>query len=238
MNAPRFRFGLVGPSTDLDARTHAMRGDLADSSLAGKLFAPHYADPMAMTCSLPFASLHDQPRGAQSSELLAGETFMLLDTSGGWAWGWCAHDHYVGYVQAEALAASTGVAPVVGAGDPIEIARSFLGMPYVWGGRGGAGIDCSGLVQRALAGIGVAAPRDSDMQGDALGIALDASEALTRGDLIFFTGHVGMMADNETLIHATRHHGKVVEEPLADVVARFAIKYDGVGIVTRRRIAQ
>jgi cell wall-associated NlpC family hydrolase len=235
MNAPRFRFGLVGPSTDLDARTHAMRGDLADSSLAGKLFAPHYADPLAMVCAVPFASLHDQPCGTQTSELLAGETFMLLDTSGGWSWGWCAYDHYVGYVKADALGAQDD-SSAAEIGDPIEIARGFLDMPYVWGGRGGSGIDCSGLVQRAFAGVGVAAPRDSDMQRDALGFELNANDDLTRGDLIFFTGHVGMMIDSETMIHATRHHGKVVEEPLADVVARFMMKHDGAGIVMRRRI--
>ena len=37
---------------------------------------------------------------APSSELLPGEEFAVLEISGGWAWGYCRHDHYVGYVQA------------------------------------------------------------------------------------------------------------------------------------------
>jgi cell wall-associated NlpC family hydrolase len=218
-----------------DLRRHALRGDLADVALAGDTFAPHYAEAVARACAVPFAAMYDKPDGDQSSELLQDDGFGLLDISGGWAWGYSLHDHYVGYVRADALGAPTGVKPPQVSKDAVEFASQFINMPYVWGGRGGAGIDCSGLIQRGLAAIGISAPRDSDMQQAELGTPLDDNEQLQRGDLIFFPGHVGMMADANTLLHATRHHAKTLLEPLADVVARVAANHQPA-ITARKRI--
>jgi cell wall-associated NlpC family hydrolase len=83
-------------------------------------------------------------------------------------------------------------------------------------------VDCSGLVQVALGMCGVSAPRDSDQQRDALGVAVDPAGPLKRGDLVFFPGHVGFMTSPDHLLHANAHWMAVVEEPLADVVARLA----------------
>lgn len=105
--------------------------------------------------------------------------------------------------------------------DPVDRALQLIGAPYLWGGRGGDALDCSGLVQLVLMLAGHAAPRDSDQQMAALGRALGVDEALQRGDLVFFPGHVGIMADAETLVHANAHWMQVVAEPLADVIARF-----------------
>ena len=107
------------------------------------------------------------------------------------------------------------------AGVPLAAARRFTGAPYVWGGRTPLGVDCSGLVQAALATCGVAAPRDSDQQLQALGVAVDFADRRS-GDLLFFPGHVGMLVDADTLFHANAHWMAVVEEPLADVIARGA----------------
>jgi len=233
----RNSFSLSGPSRALDPRVNAMRGDLADVSLAGKHFSPHYARPVERFCAVLNAPVCDRPEGRQVSELLAGEAFMLLDISGGWAWGYCKHDHYVGYVHADALTeAAQPIAEPLPA-DPVEAANRFLDQPYVWGGRGGAGIDCSGLIQRSLAAIGIAAPRDSDMQMTALGNALPEGAALQRGDLVFFPGHVGMMVDGENLIHATQHFGRTVIEPLADVVGRVDEDHQSP-ILARRRVSK
>jgi cell wall-associated NlpC family hydrolase len=145
---------------------------------------------------------------------------MLLDVTGGWAWGYCAHDHYVGYLVADALGDAGPARAEEPATDAVSAAERFLGMTYLLGGRGGAGIDCSGLVQRSLAAIGVSAPRDSDMQR-ALGETVTGD--LQRGDLISFEGHIGLMLDGDRLIHATAHHGKTAIEPLAEVAARTPI---------------
>ena len=83
--------------------------------------------------------------------------------------------------------------------DYVAVAERFLETPYLWGGRTSEGIDCSGLVQTALAAAGVASPRDSDMQEAGLGepIAIDDPRTtLERGDLVFWKGHVGIMRDS------------------------------------------
>ena len=103
------------------------------------------------------------------------------------------------------------------ADDFVGVAESFLNAPYLWGGRTWLGIDCSGLVQTALREAGIEAPRDSDMQEAALGapVAFDASlTGLERGDLVFWKGHVGVMRDAETLLHANGAAMRVTSEPL------------------------
>jgi len=121
------------------------------------------------------------------------------------------------------------------ADDAVTVAEVFLGMPYLWGGRGADGIDCSGLVQVALGATGIAAPRDTDMQREALGEALAETDRLRRGDIVNFPGHIGLMVDDFRLIHANAYWMSVVIEPLADVVARLAPNHDRP-ILSRRRI--
>jgi cell wall-associated NlpC family hydrolase len=123
--------------------------------------------------------------------------------------------------------------------DYVAVAERFLETPYLWGGRTSEGIDCSGLVQTALIAAGVASPRDSDMQEAALGepVAVDGLEApLKRGDLVFWKGHVGIMRDSATLLHANGWHMRVVSEPLNQTRDRIAV--GGGGKVTSvRRLA-
>ena len=121
-------------------------------------------------------------------------------------------------------------------GDPVAIVEGLIGTPYLWGGRSPLGIDCSGLVQLAFSMAGVSLPRDSDMQarlGSA--VATDASLAgLRRGDLVFWPGHVGVMGDDATLLHANAHHMLVAAEPLR--VAWDRIAATGVTPSSIRRI--
>lgn len=117
--------------------------------------------------------------------------------------------------------------------DVVEVAARLTGTPYRWGGRSGDGIDCSGLVQTALAFTGVAAPRDSDQQAAALGEPIAPGTPLRRGDLVFLPGHVGIMASDTDLLHANAHWMRVLTEPLADVLTR---QPDGRGITALRRL--
>lgn len=122
------------------------------------------------------------------------------------------------------------------AGDFVAVAEGFLGTPYLWGGRTGLGVDCSGLVQQALQAAGIACPRDSDMQETALGEPLgDASDlsGLRRGDLVFWRGHAGIMIDPERLLHANAFHMRTVIEPVAETAARIA-RTDGPVTSIRR----
>lgn len=223
-----------------------------------------------------------------ASQLLPGEGFAVLDIAAGWAWGYCLHDRYVGYVAADALGAPVAPTHIVTAAtaplfaepdikspvraiwpmgacfagqegdgfvacgtgylhrrhvgltasyeeDAVAVAERLIGLPYVWGGRGGGGIDCSGLIQVALARINVAAPRDTDQQEAVLGFDVAEDEPLRRGDLIFFPGHVGLMVDAERLIHANAWSMDVMVEPLGDAVARLAPHHDRP-ITARRRL--
>ena len=103
--------------------------------------------------------------------------------------------------------------------DFVTVAERFLGAPYVWGGKTAAGLDCSGLIQTALQAVGKAAPRDTDMMEKALGDAVSLS-SLQRGDLIFWKGHMGVMLDTQSLLHANAFHMAVAIEPLTDAIAR------------------
>lgn len=120
-----------------------------------------------------------------------------------------------------------------GTTDWVASAGRLLGVPYLWGGRSSFGLDCSGLVQLALASAEIAAPRDSDMQRRVLGHELAEADALRRGDLIFWDGHVGIMEDEDVLLHATAHQMAVVREALATVVAR--IEDAGLGPIRARK---
>jgi cell wall-associated NlpC family hydrolase len=119
------------------------------------------------------------------------------------------------------------------AGDWVAQAERFVGVPYLWGGRSARGLDCSALVQLALLAAGREAPRDSDMQAALLGEELAPDAPARRGDLVFWNGHVGIMQDEATLLHANGHHMAVASEPLAPAAAR--IEAAGGGKVALRR---
>lgn len=101
--------------------------------------------------------------------------------------------------------------------DPVTVAESFLGSPYLWGGRTSMGIDCSGLVQLALAATGHRVHRDSGAQFQSLGRKLTEQEQPSRGDLAFFPGHVGWMVDNVHLLHANATNMAVTVDPVDHV---------------------
>ncbi len=289
----RARYSLSGHSFVGDPRTTPIRGDLADIKLAGKLFAPHYAVPVIRTGIAPVTEIFEQPDGMSKpvSALMHGEEFAVLDIAGDWAWGYCLHDDYLGYLRfaglgddivathivsapaallvtqpsikapvlarypmgaqimcgepsecGKYLACENGFIPVIQLsqigkvdGSPADIAESLVGTPYSWGGRSGDAIDCSGLVQLAFGMKGIAAPRDADMQQLTFGNELPQGAELQRGDLVFFPGHVGIMADGENLIHANAHWMAVKVEPLTDAAARFA--EHPVAIVAMKRVA-
>jgi cell wall-associated NlpC family hydrolase len=146
-----------------------------------------------------------------------------------------------GYVPAPHLAPLDAAEP-----DFVAVAERFLGVPYLWGGKTALGLDCSGLVQVSLTAAGISCPRDSDMQEAALGRPIPEpnppahagegteAAALQRGDLVFWKGHVAIVRDGGTIIHANAFHMAVVIEPIAQALAR--IREAGSEVTSVRRI--
>lgn len=111
------------------------------------------------------------------------------------------------------------------ASDWVATAEALLGTPYLWGGRSSLGLDCSGLIQLATQSGGIKAPRDADMQEKELVIALDLSNGLPelqRGDLMFWRGHVGVMSDSNTLLHANGYTMTVAYEGIKEALERIS----------------
>ncbi len=94
----------------------------------------------------------------------------------------------------------------------VEIAKRYLGVPYVYGGATPAGFDCSGLTMYCYAQVGVSLPHGATLQQKmSTPVPL---HALTPGDLVFFGSasysyHVGIFVGGGTMIHAP-HTGAVV----------------------------
>lgn len=112
--------------------------------------------------------------------------------------------------------------------DYVAVAETFLETPYLWAGKSGFGLDCSGLVHLAALMCGHAVQRDSDMQAQSIGEAIDPGPdrtGLRRGDMVFWKGHIGIMTDAATMLHASGHAMRVVREPLAAAVERIAVLY-------------
>ncbi|WP_026479242.1 NlpC/P60 family protein [Ahrensia sp. 13_GOM-1096m] len=112
--------------------------------------------------------------------------------------------------------------------DYVSIAEKLIHTPYLWGGSSAFGIDCSGLVQLSLLLAGKKVQRDSDMQAASIGTELGFSAmngGLQRGDLVFWKGHVGIMRDEQELIHANGHTMDVAVELLEDAIERIGYLY-------------
>lgn len=172
-----------------------------------------YAEPDLKSRVLDILSMNSLLRARERENGFIGLA------AGGWVWA--AH--------AEPLDAHES--------DHAAVALRFLGAPYLWGGRSSIGLDCSGLVQMALARCGKRAPRDSDMQAAAVGDPVDFDgdvAALRHGDLVFWPGHVGVWLEGGDFVHANAADMAVTRGPF-ERIARQTPDATGSGVIEVRR---
>jgi len=182
-------------------------GWLRESDLTADIVPPTHEIAALRTYAFAHPDMKSAPRLALSLACHVS----VVEADG--KWSRIAHGGWVYAAHLRPLGAH--------AGDWVSEAERFVGTPYIWGGKDSFGLDCSGLVQTAMASAGRSAPRDADMQEALVGkeITIDLG-ALKRGDLVFWTGHVGIMLDGERLLHANSLHMMVSIEPIRDAVAR------------------
>ena len=236
-----------GPSADAELATQALLGErvtvydrngegfawgqlngdgyvgwLPDRALAKPFGPPTHKIAALLTFAFPGPSIKLPPTGT----LPLGARLAVRGHDGALA---VTHDGL--YVPRQHLGTLDGCER-----DFVAVAERFVGAPYLWGGKTILGIDCSGLVQVALNAAGTGCPRDSDMQEQALGRTLSQSESkkLQRGDLIFWEGHVAIVRDAETIVHANAHHMATAVENTRDAVTR--IKAAGSEITSIKRM--
>lgn len=102
--------------------------------------------------------------------------------------------------EAAAAAVDAGVAVTTGDAAVVAEAEKYLGVPYVWGGTTPSGFDCSGLVQYVYAQLGIALPRTSEEQYE-FGTLTTSP---VPGDIVHYSGHVGIYIGNSMMIHAPK----------------------------------
>ncbi|PYX45733.1 MAG: hypothetical protein DMG79_18635, partial [Acidobacteria bacterium] len=91
--------------------------------------------------------------------------------------------------------------------ESIDLAKRFLGIPYLWGGSSSFGFDCSGFTQMLLRARGFNMPRDADKQAAWTGVVAIDRKDLQAGDLLFFGSnprditHTGMYIGDGQFIH-------------------------------------
>jgi cell wall-associated NlpC family hydrolase len=111
--------------------------------------------------------------------------------------------------------------------DLAAAAMLYLGCPYRWAGR-----SFLGLVQEAFRDLGIAVPRDTDMQRDAIGAAVAVARLadLRRNDLIFIPGHVMIHAGNGVVIHAYGGDMTVRRDRLAELMKAIGWRLSGFAV--------
>ncbi len=170
----------------------------------------------------PSTELHSQPDASSPvcTRLVSGTGVRLLQAQNGWA---RIEANETGWLPASQLRALESIPRTTEARRELMRADAarMVGTPYLWGGSSGNGIDCSGLARLLHHWLGIAIPRDADLQCDA---ARPVEPPFELGDLFFFgegdserkVTHVGISLGGWKLVHSSRSRNGVYTDDLEE----------------------
>jgi cell wall-associated NlpC family hydrolase len=176
------------------------------------LFANIYAEPDITkhkpVVTIPFEAklevVPDDPKGASKARKESHEGWLHVRLAG----------MTLAWIQAGDTAADPKPLTIP---ESIELAKRFLGVPYLWGGGSSYGYDCSGFTQMLVRARGFNMPRDADQQAAWSGVARVERKDLQAGDLLFFGSsakditHTGMYIGDSQFIHDSTNGHPVVQ---------------------------
>ena len=191
----------------------------------GWAYRPYLSEGLAPTSThlviAPVIELRAEPNPVSVviTRLVSGTSLPVEETRDGWT---KVRANRVGWVESRHLRALTDIPQNVEEKRAMleSDSQRMIGVPYLWGGSSGNGIDCSGFAQLVHRWVGIEIPRDADMQCDA---AKPVEPPFEIGDLIFFSEdddkrvtHVGMSLGGWKMIHSSRSHNGVYVDDLQE----------------------
>lgn len=178
--------------------------------------ASHYV--LAPVCEL---RAEPDPSSAIVTRVVSGTGVILEETSGEWGF---VLANKAGWMPLSLLRALDALSQTVETRRKtlLEDSARMTGVPYLWGGMSGNGIDCSGLVRLLHRWIGMDVPRDADMQCNT---ARPVEPPFEVGDLLFFSEsgsrrnitHVGMSLGGWKMVHSSRSRNGVYVDNVQEV---------------------
>ena len=193
----------------------------------GWTYRPYLSEEQAKTPThlvlSPVIELREAPDqiGEVITRLVGGTGVSLVEKRDEWS---LVQANKTGWLPSSALRVLTSIPESVEEkqGLLVEDAMRMTGVPYLWGGTSGNGIDCSGFMRLLHRWSGIAIPRDADMQSNA---AFPVEPPYQIGDLFFFAEessnrgitHVGMSLGGWKMIHSSRTHNGVDVDNVQEV---------------------
>jgi cell wall-associated NlpC family hydrolase len=187
----------------------------------------------------PVIELREKPESGSGvlTRLVSGTGISLEENRGEWS---LVQVNKTGWLPSSSLRALSDIPENVDEKRMmmVEDAKRMIGVPYLWGGVSGNGIDCSGFVRLLHQWVGISIPRDADMQSRA---AFPVEPPYEIGDLFFFAEgdsnrnitHVGMSLGGWKMIHSSRTHNGVYIDDIQEVEFLKKI-FAGAGSFLRR----